>query len=175
MTYITQQQLRQLCQASHDAAETTSLAQALISGSVTEQAYKQLCFQQYIIADAIEARYDLGLADLVRRHALVLDMVDCAGPVSLLPSTKAYLDAISSMHRHQLRGHVYVHYMGWLYGGQMIAKKLSLPVNHLRFQDAKACITHMREHVLVDITTDDALDAASAFRHVMAIYQEIMP
>jgi heme oxygenase len=149
MAPITQQQLREACKNLHDLAEITPLAQALITGTIKQGAYKQLCYQLGLIARAIESRYDLGYLELRRSQALAADVAACQGDVTSLTSTKEYLDLLAVTPTDQLRGHVYVHYMGWLYGGQMIAKKLSLPINHLQFDNVRACVDHMRNTILV--------------------------
>ena len=170
---ITQQQLRELCKPQHDRAETTTLAQQLIAGTISSQHYKQLCYQLYLIADAIEGRYVFLEPDLQRRNQLVLDLASCEGSVSACKSTLTYVEHIASRSTRELRAHIYVHYLGWLYGGQMIAKKLSLPTNHLRFANPKACVDHMRNMILVDLTEDDAHEAIAAFDSIIRIYDEI--
>jgi heme oxygenase len=171
---ITQQELRQACHEYHEQAEKTPLAQALITGTVTSVHYKQLMWQLYMIADALESRVNLGMGDLQRRHLLAQDCAHSGpGNVSTLLSTSTYVSELMSLREDQLRGHVYVHYMGWLYGGQMLRKALKLPTAHLQFQNVKACVDHIRSNILVDIATHDADQAQRGFQSIIEIYNEL--
>ena len=88
ISVITQQELRQSCHELHEQAEKTPLAQALINGTITAPQYKQLMWQLYMIADALESRISLGLGDLQRRQWLAQDCAHSGdGTVSTLLST----------------------------------------------------------------------------------------
>ena len=177
MESITQQDLRQACAELHKQAETTQVAQELISGTMDPLVYKNYCYQLYLIADAIERKMDLPV-DLQRRHLLVQDIAECpSGPVKACPSTIEYVDYLSRMFNPQLHGqmngHIYTHYLGWLYGGQMIAKKLTLPKNHLRFENPKISVDYVRTVILGLIFDRDAEEAKKAFEYSIRIYQEL--
>jgi heme oxygenase len=171
---VSQQELREQCQDLHKQAEETKLAQALVKGSVPARVYKQMIWQLYQIADVIERKWRFEVSDLDRRQKLALDVAQCAqGDVSTLASTSAYCAELNNLTPDQLRGHVYVHYMGWLYGGQMLKKNLKFPINHLEFQDVKSCVDYIRSRVLVDLTDADSLAAQRAFQSIMEIYNEL--
>ena len=174
ITVITQQELRQSCHELHEQAEKTPLAQALINGTITAPQYKQLMWQLYMIADALESRVSLGLGDLQRRQWLAQDCAHSGdGKVSTLLSTSTYVSELMGLREDQLRGHVYVHYMGWLYGGQMLRKSLKLPAAHLQFQNVKVCVDHIRATILADIATHDADQAQRGFQSIIEIYNEL--
>lgn len=177
MESITQQDLRQACAELHKQAETTQVAQELISGTMDPLVYKNYCYQLYLIADAIERKMDLP-AGLQRRNLLVQDIAECpTGPVRACPSTIEYVGYLSRMFNPrlhgQMKGHIYTHYLGWLYGGQMIAKKLVLPKNHLRFENPKDCVDYVRTVILGLIFDRDAEEAKKAFEYSIRIYQEL--
>lgn len=178
MESITQQDLKASCADLHKQAEQTRLAQDLILGNVDPLIYKNYCFQLYLIADMIESQIPM-IDDLYRRHLLVQDIAKCPGmEVKACPSTKEYLSYLSRQFdpqkNGQFKGHIYTHYLGWLYGGQMIAKKLTfLPKDHLRFQNPKECVDFVRSKILVDLSEKDAEEARSAFRYSIKIYQEL--
>jgi heme oxygenase len=177
MESITQQDLRQACADLHKQAETTRIAQELISGSMDPMVYKNYCYQLYLIADAVERKLSL-MPELQRRHLLVQDIAECpTGPVHACPSTLEYVKYLSNMFNPQLhgqmKGHVYTHYLGWLYGGQMIAKNLTLPKKHLAFENPKACVDHVRNNILGLIFDRDAEEAKKAFEYSIRIYQEL--
>lgn len=178
MESISKQQLKESCAELHTKAENTRLTRELMSGSMDPLIYKSYCYQLYLIADAIESKVQLPV-DLQRRHLLVQDVA--AGPgcaVKACKSTLEYTHHIRSQflpHMHgQLNGHIYAHYLGWLYGGQMIAKKLSfLPKKHLEFKDPKANIDYVRNVILGMVWDRDALEAQKAFEYTIRIYDEI--
>lgn len=171
---ITQEELRQSCRELHEQAEKTPLAQALIAGTISAAVYKQLMWQLYMIADALESRMNLGLGDLQRRHLLAQDCAHSGdGKVSTLLTTSNYVSDLLNLRDDQLRGHVYVHYMGWLYGGQMLRKTLKLPTAHLQFQNVKACVDQIRTNILADIATADADQAQRGFQSIIEIYNEL--
>jgi len=177
MESITQKDLRDACTELHTHAEKTRLAQELIAGTIDPMVYKNYCYQLYLIADVIESRIQMP-NDLYRRHSLVMDIAECpSGPVTACPATIEYAKYLSNHYNPQLhgrlKGHIYAHYLGWLYGGQMIAKRLDLPKNHLRFNDVKACVDHVRSVQLTMIFDRDAEEAKKAFAYIIRIYQEL--
>jgi heme oxygenase len=178
MANITQQELRSIIQDLHSEAETTQLSQDLISGTIDAQIYKNMCYQMYLITDAIEHKIEKIDSRIFRRHQFVQDIIECpGGSVKICNSTREYIEYINNMvlpdMTERLKGAIYVFYMGWLYGGQMIAKKLTLPVNHLQFDNVKSCIDYIRTVILKDLTDQDAIEARRAFAAVIAIYREL--
>jgi heme oxygenase len=178
MESISQQDLRSSCADLHDQAEHTRLAQDLLNASIDPLIYKNYCYQLYLIADAIETKMQFP-SDLNRRHLLVQDIAN--GPacsVTACPSTLEYARYLNTHylpHLHgQLNGHIYTHYLGWLYGGQMIAKKLQfLPKKHLEFRDPRACVDYVRKTVLNMVWDRDAVEAKKAFEYSIKIYNEL--
>jgi len=174
---ITQQELRLAVSDLHDKAETTRLAKALISGNVDPDIYKNYCYQLYLIADAIESNIQLA-EPLRRKNALVYDIAESpSGPVKACSSTIEYVDYLSSQYKPELhgqfKGHIYTHYLGWLYGGQMMAKNINLPKHHLKFDNVKNCVEYVRNTVLVYLSNRDIEEARKAFEYTIKIYQEL--
>lgn len=173
-----QKQLKEACSSLHADAEKTRLAQELISGTVDPLVYKNYCYQLYLIADMIESQIPM-IDDLYRRHLLVTDIAKGPGmEVKACQATKDYVSYLSRQYNPQkngqFKGHIYTHYLGWLYGGQMIAKRLTfLPRDHLKFKDTKECIGFVRSTILVDLTENDADEARMAFSYSIKMYQEL--
>ena len=177
MSNVTQQDLKLAIQDLHKSAETTQLAQDLISGNIDPHIYRNLCYQMWLITDAIESQLKLNL-DICRRHQFVQDIAECpAGPVAACPSTIKYVDYIKDMYfthgSGQLKGAIYCFYLGWLYGGQMIAKKLNLPKHHLEFDNVKECVDYVRNIQLGYLIDRDVEEARKAFEYTIKIYQEL--
>ena len=148
MSNVTQQELRVAVKDLHDQAETTQLARDLISGNIDPLIYKNYCYQLFLIADAIESNVKLR-DELNRKYSLINDIAESpTGAVKACASTVEYVTYLNNQHKPQLhgqyKGHIYTHYLGWLYGGQMIAKKLNLPKHHLEFDNVKECVDYVR-------------------------------
>lgn len=178
MVDITQKELRAAVDDLHSAAEKTRLAQALITGNIDAQIYKNMCYQMWLITDAIEGHLKRLDPQITRRHQFVRDIAECpAGIVNVCPSTQEYITHINEMYfpfaSGQLKGVIYTFYLGWMYGGQIIAKKLSLPTHHLKFNNVKWCIDHIRSQELLYLTDKDAIEARNAFEYTIKIYNEL--
>jgi heme oxygenase len=178
MESITQTDLKNACAELHKQAEQTRLAQELINGTVDQLIYKNYCYQLYLIADAIESQIKF-IPELNRRHLLVQDIGKCPGStVQACPSTIDYVNHMSRFYQArvhgQLKGHIYTHYLGWLYGGQMIAKSLPhVPKDHLKFDNVKACVDYVRKTILGMVFDRDAEEAKVAFEYSIKIYNEL--
>lgn len=174
MNKIDQKELRQAVNELHMQAEHTEIAKSLIDGTITSEKYRNLCYQLFLITDTIENLIELPKF-LQRRHAFVHDLIYTVTPVNKVDvcfSTEDYLNHLKNS-KEELKGHLYTHYLGWLYGGQMISKKLSLPKHHLEFKNVKDCVDYMRNSILVDLTENDAEEAKKAFEYTIAIYKEL--
>ena len=177
MEMITQHDIRLAVKDLHDSAEQTKLAKDLMSGNIDPIVYKNYCYQLYLIADVIESNVRLP-PSLCRKLLLIDDMLELpSGTVKACPSTIEYVDYLSRQYKPALqgqsKGHIYTHYLGWLYGGQMIAKNITLPTNHLKFDNVKTCVNHIRDKILVYLTDYDKIEARKAFEYTIKIYQEL--
>ena len=176
MTAITQQELRSLCQEQHTLAEHTIVAQGLIDGSINPVTYKNLCYQLYLIADVIETKVSFAEhPDLYRKNQFIHDIAESpTGKLQTCSSTEEYVAYIKNLDSTQLKGHIYANYLGWLYGGQLIAKKLNRPINHLKFENVKSTVDYVRQHILNDLSSEDGAEAVTAFKNIIAIYEELV-
>ena len=170
---ITQKDLKDACNELHDLAEKTQLAKDLVAGSIDLHLYKLYCYQLYLIVDAIENKVNVG-EKIKRKESLLQDVGSSIdGELAIMPATKAYVVYLKNLDVSKLKGHIYAHYLAWLYGGQFISKKLSLPKQHLIFDNVKECIDYIRSSILVDLTTDDAEEAKIAFTFTILMYNEL--
>ena len=107
---------------------------------------------------------------------VVINDAACLLPPSSLYTcnvTKHYTDHLWLLDYHSFKGHIYTHYLGWLYGGQIIAKRNKLPSQHLHFDDVKSKIQYIRNNILVNISRDDIKEARLAFQYTIDIYKEL--
>lgn len=170
----TQADLKQHCQDLHTRAENTQLSQDLIAGTIHPNIYKTLLWQLFLITDVIETRYQFSDSSICRKIPILQDIA-LLPPSSLFTckATEEYTKHLTNIDYHAFKGHIYTHYLGWLYGGQMIAKKLNLPTGHLIFDNVKEKIGYIRGRVLININNEDLLEAQLAFRSMIDIYKEL--
>lgn len=162
--------LREAVEANHRAAEQTALAKSMIDGTMDLVLYHQFLFNMREIYLAIEKRLEF-LPNDVKRVARYTDDLNALnrGAGTPLPSTKEYVQYLSSIDVPSLWAHVYVHYLGNMYGGQMLKKKFTWKCSHLEFNDVKTCITYVRNN----IEGVDPAEANRAFERTIGIYDEL--
>lgn len=162
--------LREATHEKHKQAENTEFSKALVEGLLTEELYHQFLFNMLQVYAAIERRIPYLPSDVSRVSKFKDDLAALnRGSGTILPGTSAYIGYIESIDIPRVWAHVYVHYLGNMYGGQMIRKKLSWPSSHLSFDDVKSCITYVRGNVK-DI---DPAEANAAFDWTVRIYDEL--
>lgn len=167
--------VKQHTQALHDLAEKTDFSQNLISGTVT--GFQYLCYlhSKWLICSQLENKLTpWPHSDLKRSMALRQDIIEVDPRFCVRYFTSpavAYSQYISRLPNELLAPHVYVHYLGDLYGGQMIAKNLRLPCRHLHFNNRAQCITSIREIQVEETWFAD--EASKAFEWVIKIYEHI--
>jgi len=170
------QYLREAVQHIHDAAEHTALSQMLIQGDFSAAEFVVYLSNMQIIYSKLEScgiitheplkRSRLILADIKNNQQLLSD--DHA-LIPILSTVHDYADYIGKLSTDQLWAHVYVHYLGDLYGGQIIAKALPYSCAYLEFHDRPSCISHVRSN----IDNCDPQQAIVAFEWVIKIYEEL--
>ena len=173
MSY-TQADLKEQVQDLHKLAEQTQLSIDLVSGSIDPNIYKTLLWQFYQITDVIETRYYFKDRSICRRN-LILHDIALLPPSSLFTckTTEQYTSHLWQLDYHSFKGHIYTHYLGWLYGGQIIAKHSKLPAQHLQFDNVKSKIQYIRDNILVNILQEDIQEARLAFQNTIDIYKEL--
>ena len=162
--------LREAVEANHRAAEQTALAKSMIDGTMDMALYHQFLFNMREIYSAIEKRLEFLPADVKRVSRYTDDLNDLnRGAGTPLQSTQEYSRYLSSIDVPSLWAHVYVHYLGNMYGGQMLKKKFTWKCSHLEFNDVKSCITYVRNN----IEGVDPAEANRAFEWTIRIYDEL--
>ena len=170
----TQTDLKNACQELHSLAEKTQLSQDLISGTIDPNIYKTLLWQLFQITDVIETKYNFSDHSINRKFKIIEDIALLPpGVLFTCKTTKIYTSHLWQSNYHAFKGHIYTAYLGWLYGGQMIAKRLCLPTNHLAFDNVKTKIEYVRDNILYNITQEDLHEAKLAFQYTIDIYKEL--
>lgn len=163
--------LRTITKDIHDAAERTALSQMLISGDFNQHEWATFLANQMEAYQAIERRNIITLPSLLRVPALRRDLDEVA-PLHqprVLNSTWRYVEHIKGLSDDLVWSHIYVRYLGDLFGGQMIKRAAKWPCNHLDFEDKQACMQYLRQNT----ANADPGEAVNAFKMVIDVYEEM--
>lgn len=154
----------------HRAAERTELAQAMIRGTLDPELYYQFLYNMREIYFAIEQRlpdlpanikrvdwYDRDILEMNREHG------------QIVPAVAHYVRYISDLDIKDVWAHTYVHYLGNMYGGQMLKKRMPGPSSHLDFDNVQDSIAYIRSQI-ADIRHQEAI---VSFDWTIKIYDEL--
>jgi heme oxygenase len=161
--------IRESIKEIHEQAEKTLFAQSLVNGTVSKYQWDTYLFNWMVIHKEIEERHIIKKDELLRTDRLFYDLIDYRGATPMMKSTIKYLEHLKSLEIDKLWSHVYVHYLGHLYGGQHIRKKIMWSARCLQFDDHEGCIKYIRDNV----KNADHDEAILAFEWVIKIYEEI--
>lgn len=160
----------------HDIAENTKLSQLLISGEMTKEQWASYLYNQKFCYNVIEQRGVITNKDVLRFDRLNADHANIRVDQTNLLSreTVNYCQHVSFLPDEALWAHIYVRYLGDLYGGKMIAKANQWPSTYLEFDNRSNCIDYIRENSK-HVQERDLIDA---FEWVIKTYDgiyEILP
>ncbi len=143
----------------------------MIAGELTQSEWAQHLFNLLELHQAIESRGIIDLPDLIRVEAIRQDLESIADSPSPLiqPATWAYVEYLRALPEPLLWSHVYTHYLGMVFGGQMIKRAIKWPCTMLDFQDRQSCIAWLRERTAVA----DPAEAVSSFERTIDIYNQL--
>lgn len=162
--------LREAVKEAHDRAEQTALSRLMISGTMRDHTYAALLENMMQIYAELESDGMITKIEVLRYHRLRDDLASLGG--SRWPMAASVLDYVRYLRDLDAKGrwaHVYVHYLGNMYGGQMLRKTLPGKASHLHFDDIKGCIAYVRENI-ADV---DPAEANAAFEWTIKIYDEL--
>jgi heme oxygenase len=162
--------LKSATAAAHRAVEATRFAALLLSGKVPIGLWRDYLVSLAPCYAAIEARHPVA-ARLARSPRILRDLDDL-GPGRELPSTRAYVSHIEALPDDRVAAHLYVRWLGDLYGGSIMLRKISHPCSHLIFDDRVAAIADIRAAVA---GLDEVLaeEANACFRFVEKLHNEL--
>ena len=162
--------LREAVRDNHQAAEKTRWSQMMISGDMRIEQYAAILYNMQPIYTELE-RTGLITKPEVLRARLVQQDLDALGGTQhgLTLSTVYYTRYLETLDDRARWAHIYVHYLGNMYGGQMIGRRLPGPHTHLIFDDLRGCIAYVREN-LTDVSQQEA---NTAFIWTMKVYDEL--
>ena len=154
----------------HDKAEKTPLAKKMIAGTISEDDWLTYLSNLKQIHATIENRGVIKKPEVYRCDKISMDLGDNVSPhTRFRQSTLDYCYYLQEIPEDKLWAHIYVHYLGHMYGGQYIKKNIPWTTNFLDFDDHKGCIEYIRENT-ADVK---AKEAKVAFDWIIKIYNEI--
>ena len=157
--------IREATKEQHRQAEQQEFVKTLMSGEINRRVYATFLYNQFYCYAALErwSNYQglfYALPGIERGEKLKSDYQDLWVRITPQPeitdSTKRYIEHIDSIRREpaKLFAHVYVRYLGDLYGGQMIKTRTPGPNTYLDFDNAKDLIRVIRETINSYMQTD---------------------
>jgi heme oxygenase len=162
--------LREATAYAHHQAETTELMQLMLSGKMTAEHYAGFLANQLICYNAIERRSHLFAdGDMARSSALVADITELRGStLPIVPSVYQYADYVQTLSDQGVWAHIYVRYLGDMYGGRLIKSRVPGSGRIFEFRERDELISRIR----LSVSIADAGEANRCFDWVIKIYDE---
>ena len=173
--------LKDLTWEHHKEAERQGFVKVLLSGKIHPDFYATYLWNQHKKYDLLEA---MGMAqglfsnlpDIRRKTKIEQDFNELwqySDPPPVLPSVNNYIEHMRSvmLDPHKLMAHIYVHHMGDLSGGQMIARKVPGTGTMYQFDcDVDVVKNEIRKH------TDDSMadEARICFTFATELFKNLM-
>lgn len=159
----------------HDKVEETVFAQRLLSGDYDEDDYVRYLNAQYVIFDAMENHFEYRIPNdaLHRCEAIEKDLMSLGKrPSRLITPYSAcryadYILGVDEWSEEQRNSHVYLNYLGMMFGGSIVSKGVPTPGYMYKFESRQECIKNIRE---LDL---DVEQVKEGFRYQIELMEEL--
>lgn len=173
--------LKDLTWEKHKSAERQEFAKILLSGKINPKFYANFLanqLTQYQMLEILASKHNLfdGLEKLKRVRFIENDLAELNHFMSdtlSVPIINEYLDHLLHLERtdpQKLLAHIYVRYMGDLYGGQLIAKKIPGSGEFYKFENTELLKSTLRSRLSDDLADESNL----CFDFVIEMYKQII-
>jgi heme oxygenase len=141
--------IREQTQAHHTAVEQTDFAIKMARGELTDRDYSRYLKVQHLIFLAMEMEWRLPRKDLKRAPLIVSDIehmdkryIDEEAPSAVYE----YVNHIVALKdERKINAHIYLNYMGMMFGGQLIKKNVPTEGKMYEFNNRSDLIKSIRE------------------------------
>ena len=172
--------IKELTMEHHKNAERCEFVTILLSGNINHDLYATFLWNQYLKYSELEKLGDhynmfTDIETVKRKEKIYSDFVELwqhtDSPITL-ESTTEYINHIRTLpNKQNLFAHIYVHHMGDLSGGQIIAKRVPGTGKMYYFQSD----TQMLKDSIRARTTDDmAPEAGVCFNFTIKQFNELL-
>lgn len=162
--------LRQATRDKHTLAENTALSRSMVDGTMRVSTYAAFMENMLAIYEELERDGTITKPEVLRTDRIRSDIASLGtDPSGLALSTIYYVRYLRELPARGRWAHIYVHYLGNMYGGQLIGRRLPGSHTHLDFDDLKGCISYVRDN-LGDVTPEEA---NNAFDWTIRVYDEL--
>jgi heme oxygenase len=172
--------IKELTMKHHRDAERCEFVKVLLSGNINPDMYATFLWNQYLKYSELEALGDSykmfeNIEIVKRKEKIYQDFIELwkhNDPPVTLDSTAEYINHINTLSDYQnLFAHIYVHHMGDLSGGQIIAKRVPGQGRMYYFQTD----TQLLKDLIRSRTTDDmAPEAGICFNFAIKQFNELL-
>lgn len=173
--------LREFIKPIHDRAEHHPMAQSMIKGTISVEAYVDLLANLLIAYGDIESKARrVGWIDqldgISRFTAMLEDLVELVSEHDIKPTIyndfiAEYCDRVWQQTREGTLAHVYVHHMGDMFGGQMLKGKLPGKCRRYVFENKNDLVARIRGNLVHDEA--NMQEAVAAFDFVIGLYDRV--
>jgi len=168
--------LKELTHEIHERAERTAFAQRLLNG-ITPLEYYIYLANQYEIYSSLEKEFDFTGLELIKRsdkisadlHELETKYGIEAVTYKLCNVIEEYKSHIRTLTQDQLLAHVYVRYLGDMYGGQMIKRAVPGSGTMYDFENKQELKVALRERLHDGL----ANEATVCFEFAIKLFKEL--
>jgi heme oxygenase len=172
--------IKELTMEHHKAAERCSFVKVLLSGNIAPKLYATFLWNQYLKYTELEKLGDYyglfnGIETVKRKEKIYSDFVELwqykDSPITL-ESTADYIQHIRTISNKQyIFAHIYVHHMGDLSGGQIIAKRVPGSGKMYHFQTDPQ---RLKDIIRAKTTDDMATEAGVCFDFAIRQFNELL-
>jgi heme oxygenase len=172
--------IKQLTMKHHKAAERCDFVKVLLSGHINPEMYATFLWNQYLKYTELEKigeQYNLfkGIETVKRKDKIYADFLELwqykEKPITL-DSTADYIHHIRTLENKQhIFAHIYVHHMGDLSGGQIIAKRVPGSGRMYHFNHDTS---ELKDQIRARTTDEMADEAGICFNFAIKQFNELL-